>query len=500
MHDVVEIAAQSAVPGRMLYGQLPIAEDGSQHIIEVVGDAAGQCADRLHFLRLPQLRLQTLFFQLRLFLLGDIHGRAHEPRWLARYIERAPAACQQPVPFAVGIVHSVLALEARHAAGQVVLHGRLDPRPVLLVHRDAAHPLASRSDGAVGALTNQHLHSGRQKQSVGGHVPVPMTFVRAFHRERVAFLAFAQRPLTAGHAFDLAQKERQQHRAEHHDDERPQRDADGLVPPEPQSALRIPRDGESQRRIPHGGDCDEVLPAVDRIHDPRVGPDGGRGEHGELAAHDVRDAGTAHEQGAIVAQQSDVALGSDLRGSIELVQVLEVHGGRHDTGEMPLRVVDAAREYHRGAPLRARGQRLAHEHPPVRVVFLRDEIRTVGDVVVRDGKAARAIELIPVGIHDRDLAHRLNPGGARRQRGITRFRCNPLSLGAIPADGIEQQQIDRLQAPRRLLRERVRQIPELALGGRNRSSGTSATHRRRKNRRTHRSAARRPRPHPSAAD
>ena len=37
--------------------QLQIAADDLQHVVEVVRDAAGELADRLHLLRLPQLRL-----------------------------------------------------------------------------------------------------------------------------------------------------------------------------------------------------------------------------------------------------------------------------------------------------------------------------------------------------------------------------------------------------------------------------------------------------------
>ena len=47
--------------------QLGIAIDDGQQIVEIVGDSAGQFADRLHLLRLPQLLLQ-------LNALGDIAG------------------------------------------------------------------------------------------------------------------------------------------------------------------------------------------------------------------------------------------------------------------------------------------------------------------------------------------------------------------------------------------------------------------------------------------
>ena len=42
--------------------QLGNSQNGRQNIIEIVGNTAGQGADRLHFLRLPQLLRQLLTF------------------------------------------------------------------------------------------------------------------------------------------------------------------------------------------------------------------------------------------------------------------------------------------------------------------------------------------------------------------------------------------------------------------------------------------------------
>ena len=40
--------------------QVGIADDGGQHVVEIVGDAAGELADRLHLLRLGEILLQRL--------------------------------------------------------------------------------------------------------------------------------------------------------------------------------------------------------------------------------------------------------------------------------------------------------------------------------------------------------------------------------------------------------------------------------------------------------
>ena len=40
--------------------ELDVADDDAEQIVEVVGNAAGELADRLHFLRLAQFRLHPL--------------------------------------------------------------------------------------------------------------------------------------------------------------------------------------------------------------------------------------------------------------------------------------------------------------------------------------------------------------------------------------------------------------------------------------------------------
>ena len=58
--------------------QLRVAADDHQQIVEVVGDAAGQLAERLHLLRLGELLLRALERCLRLPSLGDVARDLHE--------------------------------------------------------------------------------------------------------------------------------------------------------------------------------------------------------------------------------------------------------------------------------------------------------------------------------------------------------------------------------------------------------------------------------------
>jgi hypothetical protein len=57
VHDVVEIAPQGLPSADCFMGEFAVAEDRSEDVVEVVRDTARQGADRLHFLRLSQLRL-----------------------------------------------------------------------------------------------------------------------------------------------------------------------------------------------------------------------------------------------------------------------------------------------------------------------------------------------------------------------------------------------------------------------------------------------------------
>ena len=52
--------------------KLRVTADDHQQIVEVVGDAAGQLAERLHLLRLGELLLRPLERRLRLPPLGDV--------------------------------------------------------------------------------------------------------------------------------------------------------------------------------------------------------------------------------------------------------------------------------------------------------------------------------------------------------------------------------------------------------------------------------------------
>ena len=107
--------ARSSPARRRRSERLAVADDHRQQVVEVVGDAAGEPADRLHLLRLPELLLERP-------PLGDVHGHR-----------------DQGVPFAgIGGRHQLD--RQQHGAGRVIaaLQHDLD-----VVH--VAVPLITRS-------------------------------------------------------------------------------------------------------------------------------------------------------------------------------------------------------------------------------------------------------------------------------------------------------------------------------------------------------------------
>src|SRR5258708_17952305 len=93
-------------------GEFAVAKDASQIVVEVMRDAARQCTDRLHLLRLPQLRLQFFLVDLRLPLRGYIARRTDEPQRLAGRVAQTPAASSQPTPIAARVPNTIFALIA----------------------------------------------------------------------------------------------------------------------------------------------------------------------------------------------------------------------------------------------------------------------------------------------------------------------------------------------------------------------------------------------------
>src|SRR5205814_2134466 len=130
MHHIIEIAPQRSVRRRALPCKLPVPHDRSEDIVEVMGDAAGQCPHRLHLLRLPQLRLQAFLVEFRLFLRAYVDCGADEPIRLAGRVAQTAATREQPMPRAVRLTYAVLALVLRRTPLEMIRYGGLEARHV----------------------------------------------------------------------------------------------------------------------------------------------------------------------------------------------------------------------------------------------------------------------------------------------------------------------------------------------------------------------------------
>ena len=84
--------------------------------------------------------------------------------------------------------------------------------------------------------------------------------------------------------------------------------------------------------------------------------------------------------------------------------------------------------------------------------------------MTRRRDAARAITLIALRIDNHDLAHLLHSRCATRKNIVAMLHRNLPAVAAIPARGVEQQKIDRLQTPGGLFGERICQVAEFAIG------------------------------------
>ena len=80
-----------------------MAEDHAQHVVEVVGDASRQPADRFHLLGLDELSLQLLALRCGPPTLGDVHvGAQHAQRSPTSVALHDPPGRLDPAPFPGG--------------------------------------------------------------------------------------------------------------------------------------------------------------------------------------------------------------------------------------------------------------------------------------------------------------------------------------------------------------------------------------------------------------
>ena len=138
--------AADAPRSSCLQRQRAVTADDREQIVEIMRDAAGQPADGLHFLRLPQLFLAAVQRLLRAFRLGDVLDDAEHPDRLALFIHDDFAAALHDAFRAVRQNHAMIADEGL-AGAQGFGHDLVDARQVLRMH-----PFQAVSMGEPGLL------------------------------------------------------------------------------------------------------------------------------------------------------------------------------------------------------------------------------------------------------------------------------------------------------------------------------------------------------------
>ena len=132
LHGVVEQRHQLGIVRQPLAHQLEAAEHRHQQIVEVVRDAAGELADRIHLLRLEQRLAGLLEPLLRLAALGDVARDLGEADDLAAIVADGIDDDMRPEAAAVLAHAPAFLLEAALAPGGVERLLRLAVAAVLL--------------------------------------------------------------------------------------------------------------------------------------------------------------------------------------------------------------------------------------------------------------------------------------------------------------------------------------------------------------------------------
>ena len=76
MQHFLQILVGAGRPVNFVHGQFGKSHHSTKDIVEIMGNAASQRSDSLHFLRLLELNSQPLSLLFILFAIGDISGNA----------------------------------------------------------------------------------------------------------------------------------------------------------------------------------------------------------------------------------------------------------------------------------------------------------------------------------------------------------------------------------------------------------------------------------------
>ena len=108
--DLLDVGPAGVAALELVEQQVGVAEDRRQHVVEVVGDAAGQPADRFHLLGLPERFLAGLERALHVLPVGDV-AMVDDDRLHGRVGQAVDADGLAPAPAAVLVLVAVLDLQ-----------------------------------------------------------------------------------------------------------------------------------------------------------------------------------------------------------------------------------------------------------------------------------------------------------------------------------------------------------------------------------------------------
>ena len=163
--------------------EIGVAEDGAEQVVEVVGDAAGEPADRLHLLRLAQL-------QLELATLGHVGHRADDANRGAMLTADDVAAIEHGRPAAVPSVKAILARPEGISALDRRPEGRGDALPI--VGMQLLHPAGESGLDAAAPMTERGVERVTVEDRIARDVPVVDQLARGGEHELVPLLARAE--------------------------------------------------------------------------------------------------------------------------------------------------------------------------------------------------------------------------------------------------------------------------------------------------------------------
>ena len=158
--DLLHVVGQRVALLQHAPDQVAVAHDDGQEVVEVVGDPAGQAADGLHLLRLPQLGLEAL-------PLGDVLQDRQRPDRRAGGVpeEREREAALHPAPVAGQDLGLVLPDAVLHPEAPHQRPCRVPSAPLELGDRPAQHLVGAVAEELLGPrapVRDSALH-------VGGH-------------------------------------------------------------------------------------------------------------------------------------------------------------------------------------------------------------------------------------------------------------------------------------------------------------------------------------------